>query len=107
SQVVEARKVSLATEDRFLRVELEVKNAGRGGEKADFSQGWVVGANERRWGIARDAQRVAGSVPLDAALAPGERRDFVMFFEVPESALAGGGLRLVVGRNGDGVISLD
>jgi hypothetical protein len=114
SQVVEGQKVSLATEDRFLRVQLAVKNTGKVAAAADVSGVRLVGAQQRTWGIARDVQRLAGSAALQAGLAPGESRDFVMFFEVPEAALAGG-LSLKVGgagaagtsRNEDGVISLD
>jgi hypothetical protein len=114
SQVVEGSKVSLATEDRFLRIQLAVKNAGKAPAAADLSRAALVGAGQRTWAIARDVQRLAGTVTLQAGLAPGESRDFVMFFEVPEAALAGG-LSLKVGgsgaagagRNGDGVISLD
>lgn len=114
SQVVEGSKVSLATEDRFLRVQLAVKNAGKAAAAADLSGVSLVGAGQKTWGIARDVQRLAGTVTLQAGLAPGESRDFVMFFEVPEAALAGG-LSLKVGgagaagvsRNEDGVISLD
>jgi hypothetical protein len=114
SQVVEGQKVSLATEDRFLRVQVAVKNAGKAPATADLSQVALVGAEQRTWAIARDVQRLAGTVTLSAGLAPGESRDFVMFFEVPEAALAGGlSLKMGgsgaagVGRNGDGVISLD
>lgn len=114
SQVVEGSKVSLATEDRFLRVQLAVKNTGKAAAAADLSGVSLVGAGQRTWGIARDVQRLAGTVTLQAGLAPGESRDFVMFFEVPEAALAGGLSLKVggsgaagVGRNGDGVISLD
>jgi hypothetical protein len=114
SQVVEGAKISLATEDRFLRVQLQVMNAGKAAVVADVGRASLVGGGQRTWGIARDVQRVAGTVPLQATLAPGESRDFVMFFEVPEAAL-GGGLALKVdgagaagaSRNGDGVISLD
>ncbi|HVE81743.1 MAG TPA: DUF4352 domain-containing protein [Myxococcales bacterium] len=111
SQVVEGQKVSLATEDRFLRVQLAVKNAGAAAATADLSRAALVGAGQRTWAVARDVQRLAGTAALVSGLAPGESRDFVMFFEVPEAALAGG-LKLAVsgaeaGRNGDGVISLD
>ena len=110
SQVVEGQKVSLATEDRFLRVQLAVKNTGKAAAAADLSRVALVGAQQRTWAIARDVQRLAGSAALQAGLAPGESRDFVMFFEVPEAALAGGlSLRVAAGtsRNEDGVISLD
>ena len=111
SHVVEGQRVSVATEDRFLRVQVAVKNAGKAAATADFAQAALVGVDQRTWGIARDAQRLAGTPALRSALAPGESRDFVMFFEVPEAAL-GGELVLSVsgagaGRNGDGVISLD
>lgn len=109
SQVVEGEKVSLGTEDRFLRVQLEVRNLSSREASADLSQAVLVGAGKRTWGIARDVQRLAGTRALRSGLAPGESRDFVMFFEVPEAALSSG-LSLSVpeaGRNGDGVISLD
>jgi hypothetical protein len=115
SQVVEGSKVSLATEDRFLRVQLQITNTGKAAAVADLGRIALVGGEQRTWGIARDVQRVAGTVTLQAKLAPGESRDFVLFFEVPEAAL-GGGLALKgldgagaagAGRNGDGVISLD
>lgn len=114
SQVVEGPKVSLATEDRFLRVQLQVTNSGKAAAVADLGRVALVGGEQRTWGIARDVQRVAGTVTLQAKLAPGESRDFVMFFEVPEAALGGGLVLKVDGagaagasRNGDGVISLD
>jgi len=114
SQVVEGQKVSLATEDRFLRVQLAVKNAGKAEAAVDLGGVVLVGGGQRTWAVARDVQRLAGTVTLQAGLAPGESRDFVMFFEVPEAALAGGLSLKVggsgaagVGRNGDGVISLD
>jgi len=111
SQVVEGQKVSLATEDRFLRVQVAVKNASKADALADLTQAALVGGDQRTWAIARDVQRLAGTAELQQRLGPGESRDFVMFFEVPEAALAGGLVWKVgqtgVGRNGDGVISLD
>jgi hypothetical protein len=113
SQVVEGEKVSLATGDRFLRIQLLVKNGGRQPAEADLTQAVLVGSGQRTWGIARDVQRLAGTKLLQSELAPGESRDFVLFFEVPQAALAGGlrlwaaGAGARAGGNEDGVISLE
>lgn len=109
SQVVEGAKISVASEDRFLRVQLAVKNAGKRPAAVDLGPAVLVGEGERTWGLARDVQRLAGTRALAAELAGGESRDFVVFFEVPDDAF-GGGLRLKVagaGGNEDAVISLD
>jgi hypothetical protein len=90
SHMVEGAKMSIATEDRFLRVQLAVKNAGKRAAAVDLGRAALVGEGERTWGLARDVQRLAGTRELAAELAGGESRDFVLFFEVPDDAFGGG-----------------
>jgi hypothetical protein len=118
SQVVEGARVSVATENRFLRVHLKVHNVGKRTATVDLEQIHLMGEGTEEamiWGLARDVQRLAGTRALLAELPGGASRDFVLFFEVPDEALRGG-LRLKAagmagaerpGGNEDAVISLD
>ncbi len=98
SHHVAGEKLSLTTDDYFVKVTLTGQVAGGG--PLDLSQAKLV-AGGTDYPVARDAQRLAGSRELNRKLAPDEKIEAVLYFEAPLSAIAPG-LKLVV-AGGDGV----
>ena len=95
-------KVSLTTEDLFLRVRLVTQNVGTAPLTLDLDGAKVVGAGGQQYPLARDAQAVAGTRPLRRTWAPEERTDMVLLFELPPAALREDGLHLMLqGSGGD------
>ncbi|MFP2910161.1 hypothetical protein ACLESD_35015 [Pyxidicoccus sp. 3LFB2] len=95
-------KVSLTTEDLFLRVQLVTQNVGAAPLTLDLGGAKVVGATGQEVPLARDAQAVVGTRPLRRTWAPEERTDVVLLFEVPPAVLREDGLHLVMqGSGGD------
>ncbi|MCP3142705.1 hypothetical protein [Pyxidicoccus xibeiensis] len=95
-------KVSLTTEELFLRVQLVAQNVGAAPLPLDLDGAKVVGAAGQEYPVARDAQVVAGTRPLRRTWAPEERSDVVLLFELPPAALREDGLHLVLqGSGGD------
>jgi hypothetical protein len=102
-------KISLTTEDLFLRVELAAQNVGKANVTLDLDFAEVV-AGERRFAVARDVQRAAGTRELRREFTPDDRVDVVLFFEVPREVF-GQGLALSfppsVGGAGDVKVPLE
>jgi hypothetical protein len=95
-------KVSLTTEELFLRVQLVTQNVGATPLTLDLGGAKVAGAGGQEVPLARDAQAVVGTRPLRRTWAPEERTDVVLLFEVPPSVLREDGLHLVLqGSGGD------
>lgn len=88
-------KVGLATEDRFLRVELVAQNVDKAQADVALDGARVVDAAGKEYGVARDAQIVGGTRQLRRTWAPGERTEVVLLFELPPASL-GEGLTLVL-----------
>jgi hypothetical protein len=83
-------KLSLTSEDWFLRVTVEATNTDRKAQNADLSFVELAGAASEPLALARDAQRVAGTRELSFELAPGEKKEAVLYFEVPREAFGKG-----------------
>lgn len=83
SRAVRGGKLSLATDERFLRVELVGQNTGEASVSLDLGFARVVDGRQGEWALARDVQRMAGTKELAAPLPAGERRSYVLFFEIP------------------------
>lgn len=83
-------KLSLTTEDWFVRVTVEATNADRSAQSADFNFARLAGGTDQPLELARDAQRVAGTRELNVELAPGEERELVLYFEAPAEAFGKG-----------------
>lgn len=95
-------KVGLTTEELFLRVQLVTQNVGPAPVTLDLDGAKVVDGQGQQYGLARDAQVVAGTRPLRRTWAPEERTDVVLLFELPPAALREGDLHLVMqGSGGD------
>ncbi len=95
-------KVSLTTEELFLRVQMVTQNVGAAPLTLDLGGAKVMGASGQEVLLARDAQAVAGTRPLRRTWAPEERTDVVLLFELPPSVLREDGLHLVLqGSGGD------
>jgi hypothetical protein len=88
-------KVGLATEDRFLRVELIAQNVSKAPADAVLEGARVVDAAGQEFGLARDAQIVGGTRQLRRTWAPEERTEVVLLFELPKASI-GEGLTLVL-----------
>ncbi|MBZ4394585.1 hypothetical protein VZQ01_29590 [Myxococcus faecalis] len=93
-------KLSMTTEELFLRVQLVTQNVGPAPVTMDWDAARVVGAREATYGIARDAQVLAGTRPLRRTWALEERSDVILMFELPPPALKEGDLQLVIPGTG-------
>ncbi len=103
-------KVSLTSEDWFVRVELEAANAEGGRQNLDLAFARLRAEGQDPLPIARDAQRVEGTRELAFELGSKEKKSAVLYFEVPQAAL-GKGMKLelpaAVAGNQDVLIPLD
>ncbi len=81
-------KVSLTTDELFVRAELIVQNVGAQSEHLALSEAKLVDAEGKEYPIARDAQTLAGTRKLDRTWEKGQRDSYVLLFEVPPSAIA-------------------
>ncbi|HEX8699464.1 MAG TPA: hypothetical protein VF815_11550 [Myxococcaceae bacterium] len=96
SQAVQGSgKVGLATEERFLRVELIAQNVDKAVATVGLEGARVVDAAGKEFGLARDAQIVAGTRQLRREWPAGERAEVVLLFELPPASI-GEGLTLVL-----------
>jgi hypothetical protein len=95
SHSVKGGKLSLTTEELFLRVQLVAQNVGAAPAAVPLEGARLVDAEGKEHAVARDAQIAAGTRDLRHTWAPEERTEVVLFFEVPPSAL-GSGLTLVL-----------
>lgn len=80
-------QVGLTSEDLFLRVRLVTENVGEAPAKLDVGGARVVDAEGKEYGIARDAQVLAGTRQLERGWEPGERTELVLLFELPPSGI--------------------
>jgi len=96
SQAVQGSgKIGLATEDRFLRVELIAQNVDKAPANVALDGARVVDAAGKEYGLARDAQIVGGTRQLRREWASQERTEVVLLFELPPASI-GEGLTLVL-----------
>jgi hypothetical protein len=95
SNSVKGGKLSLTTEERFLRVQLVTQNVGPAAASLSLDQARLVDPEGKEYRVARDVQLAAGTRELRRTWAPEERTDVVIFFELPPSAI-GSGLTLVL-----------
>jgi hypothetical protein len=101
SHSVQRSKVSLTTEDIFLRVQLVTQNVGTTPAPLNLQGSRVVDSNGKVYSVARDAQLAGGTRELQHTWAPDERLDMVLFFEVPPSALDSGLTLVLPATSGD------
>lgn len=92
---VSGGKLSVTSEDWFVRVTLQVENLRQGQVPVNFSLVTLSSADGEH-PIARDAQRLAGTRELDRALQPGLAEPVVLHFEVPAAALGAKGAPLTL-----------
>lgn len=102
SHVIEGGKVSLTTEELFLQVKLVAQNMGNETSKLDFGFAKVVDAEKHEWPLARDVQRLAGTNPVTHQLGPADRREYLLYFEVPRRGPGKGWVLLLPAAVGAG-----
>lgn len=83
---VSGGKLSVASEDWFLRVTLHVENTSKASVPVNFSLVRLL-SGETELPRARDAQRLAGTRELDRKLPKGFAEPVILYFEVPSEAL--------------------
>ncbi|ATB28015.1 DUF4352 domain-containing protein [Melittangium boletus] len=94
-------KLSLTTDEYFVRLTLETRNRGQEPASLSLSNARLVDEAGKEYAIARDAQNVGGTRQLDLTQAESDQgQSLVLVFEVPESALAPGLELLVPTRGG-------
>jgi hypothetical protein len=75
--------VTLSTDEQFLHAHLVAQNVGPRPAKLDLTFVRIsAGAGVER-SLARDVQRLVGTRELAVELAPDERQEFDLYFEVP------------------------
>lgn len=90
SHSVKGGKLSLTTEELFLRVQLITQNVGTAPAALSLEGARLVDAEGKEYRVARDAQIAAGTRELRRTWAPEERSEVVFFFELPPSSLDSG-----------------
>ncbi len=107
---VGAGKVALTSEDVFVHVQLAAQNVGTAPATADFAFTALADKAGNSYPLARDAQKLAGTRELRAALPPNQPVELHLYFEAPLSAVDKG-LTLVfppaVGGEADVHLTLD
>ena len=93
---VRAGRVELTSEDGFLGVTLLAQNMGGEPVEVDFSHVALRSADasgsageDGLYRLAMDAQR-GGTWPLQRTLGPGDRQEFLLYFELPLRTLRRG-----------------
>ncbi|MBX5484557.1 MAG: hypothetical protein IRZ16_22265 [Myxococcaceae bacterium] len=92
---VRAGRVQLTTEDVFVEVKVVTQNTGKTATDVDFNLAQIVDAGGHTYGLARDAQRAAGTRELQRSYGPDERQEISLYFEVSASII-GHGMRLLL-----------
>lgn len=87
---VPAGRLTLTTEETFLGVALAVQHTGSVPAEMDLSLLSLVDAADAGFTLASDAQRAAGTRPLQREWSAGERKEVTLYFEVPRAALRRG-----------------
>jgi hypothetical protein len=101
SHSVKGGKLSLTTEELFLRVQLAAQNVGEAPAAVAMEEAKLVDEAGKEYAVARDAQIAAGTRELRHTWAPGERADVVLFFELPPPALEAGLTLVLPATSGD------
>jgi hypothetical protein len=101
SHSVKGGKLSLTTEELFLRVQLVAQNVGKAPAPVAMERAKLVDEAGKEYAVARDAQIAAGTRQLGRTWAPDERADVVIFFEIPPSALDAGLTLVLPAASGD------
>jgi hypothetical protein len=101
SHSVKGGKLSLTTEEQFLRVQLVMQNVGQAPANLSLDGARLVDAAGKEYPLARDVQIAAGTRELRHTWAPEERSDVVLFFEVPPSTLDAGLTLVLPATSGD------
>jgi hypothetical protein len=101
SHSIKGGKLSLTTEELFLRVQLVTQNVGKAPAPLSMEEARLVDPSGKEYAVARDAQIAAGTRQLGRTWAPDERADVVLFFEVPPSALESGLTLVLPATSGD------
>ena len=94
-------KVSLTTDELFLRVKLDAENVGQQSVDVSFSTARLVDAAGKEYPLARDAQTLAGTRTLNHTWESQQRDSMDLFFEVPPAAIAPGLSLLIPTRSGE------
>jgi len=101
SHSVKGEKLSLTTEEQFLRVQLVMQNVGQAPAAVSLEGARLVDEAGKEFALARDAQIAAGTRELRHTWAPEERSDVVLFFELPPSTLEAGLTLVLPTTSGD------
>jgi hypothetical protein len=101
SHSVKGEKLSLTTEELFLRVQLVAQNVGTAPAVVALGGARLVDGEAKEYPVARDAQIAAGTRELQRTWAPEERADLVLIFEIPSSALGSGLALMLPATRGD------
>jgi hypothetical protein len=101
SHSVKGEKLSLTTEDLFLRVQLVTQNVGKEPASLALEGARLVDEAGKEYAVARDAQIAAGTRQLRRTWAPEERTDVVLLFEIPPPALEAGLTLVLPAASGD------
>ena len=101
SHSVKGEKLSLTTEDLFLRVQLVTQNVGKEPASLALEDARLVDEAGKEHAVARDAQIAAGTRQLRRTWAPEERTEVVLFFEIPPPALEAGLTLVLPAASGD------
>jgi hypothetical protein len=94
-------KLSLTTEELFLRVQLIAQNVGKAAAALALDGARLVDEGGKEYSLARDAQMAAGTRELRHTWAPEERAEVVLFFEIPPSAVESGLTLVLPAASGD------
>jgi hypothetical protein len=101
SHSVKGGKLSLTSEELFLRVQLVAQNVGAAPAAVGLEGARLVDAGGKEYAVARDAQIAAGTRELQHTWAPQERAEVVLFFEIPPSAIDSGLTLVLPAASGD------
>lgn len=101
SHSVKGGKLSLTTEELFLRVQLVAQNVGAAPAPLALDGARLVDAAGKEYPVARDAQIAAGTRELTHTWGPQERAEVVLFFEIPPPALDSGLTLVLPASSGD------
>ncbi|WP_224243944.1 hypothetical protein [Hyalangium gracile] len=101
SHSVKGGKLSLTTEELFLRVQLIAQNVGAAPAPLALDKARLVDAEGKEHAVARDAQIAAGTRELAHTWGPQERAEVVLFFEIPPKALDSGLTLVLPASSGD------
>jgi len=101
SHSIKGGKLSLTSEELFLRVQLVTQNVGKAPAPISMEGARLVDPAGKEYAVARDAQIAAGTRQLRRTWAPDERSDVVLFFEIPPSAIESGLTLVLPATSGD------